>query len=104
MAVTVQVAYPSEGTRFDHAYYAATHMPLVMEHLGPKGLVSAAASRGVAGGAPGAAAPFHAIATLTWPDLDTLQAGMAEAGPVLEDIPNFTDARPLVMIGEVIGG
>ena len=36
MALILQVLYPvSEGTTFDHAYYAETHMAFVAEHMGP---------------------------------------------------------------------
>ena len=30
-------------------------------------------------------------------------AGLAAAGPVLADIPNYTDSQPMMLIGEVIG-
>lgn len=103
MALTLQVAYPAvDGTTFDHDYYASTHMALVGEHMGPH-LSGASASKGLAGGGPGAPTPFYAIATLTFADQAAMDAAMAAAGPVLEDIPKFTSTTPHMMVGEVIG-
>ena len=32
-----------------------------------------------------------------------MDAAMQAAGPALDDIPNFTDVQPQILIGEVIG-
>ncbi|WP_422047983.1 EthD family reductase [Shimia sp.] len=101
MAVSLQVLYPvGEGTTFDHAYYASTHMDLVGEHMGPH-MVSAQASKGLAGG-PNVPSPFHAIATILFEDQAAMDAAMGAAGPVMADIPNFTNVQPQIMIGEVM--
>ncbi|MBO9406744.1 EthD family reductase [Shimia sp. R9_1] len=101
MAVSLQVLYPvGEGTTFDHAYYASTHMDLVREHMGPH-MVSAQASKGLAGG-PNVPSPFHAIATILFEDQAAMDAAMCAAGPVMADIPNFTNVQPQIMIGEVM--
>lgn len=102
MAVSLQVLYPATPeTTFDHDYYQVTHMPLVQKHLGPH-LIAVQASRGLASG-PQTPPAYHAIATLLFDNLDTLETAMAAAEPVLADIPKFTDARPQMLIGEVIG-
>ena len=59
------------------------------------------ASKGLAGG-PDTPPDFHAVATLTFKDMDTLQAALAVADPVLADIPNFTNSQPQMLIGEVL--
>ena len=101
MPVSLQVAYPVvNGTTFDAAYYFGTHMELVARHFGPH-LQSSTASKGVAGG-PDQPSPFYAIATMIFADQAAFDAAMAEAGPVLADIPNFTDTTPQMMIGEVM--
>jgi len=100
MAVTLQVLYPvGDGTTFDHAYYASTHMGLVGDHMGAH-ITSAQASKGLAGG-PDTPAPFHAIATITFADQDAMGAAMKAAGPVMADIPNFTNVQPQILIGEI---
>lgn len=102
MAVSMQVLYPvADGTTFDFDYYGSTHMALVQEHFGAH-MQSAQASKGLAGG-PDTPPPYHAIATLVFDSQDDLNAAMANAGPVLGDIPNFTNVQPQVLIGEVLG-
>ncbi len=102
MAVSLQVLYPvGDGTTFDHAYYATTHMALVGEHMGAH-IASAQASKGLAGG-PDVPAPFHAIATITFADQSAMDAAMAAAGPVMADIPNFTNVQPQIQIGQIYG-
>lgn len=101
MTISLQVLYPvADGTTFDHSYYAGTHMPLVAKHMGPH-MESAQASKGLAGG-PDQPAGFYAIATMTFTDQAALDAAMAAAGPVLEDIPNYYNAAPQMLIGEVV--
>jgi uncharacterized protein (TIGR02118 family) len=102
MSVTLQVLYPiSNGSTFDFDYYTATHFPLVGEHMGPH-IEAISASKGLAGG-PDTPPAFHAVATLTFADMDKMQAALAVAGPVLADIPNFTNSAPQMLIGEVLG-
>ncbi|MEX0305495.1 MAG: EthD family reductase [Leisingera sp.] len=102
MAVTLQVLYPvSAGTKFDHGYYASTHMELVGQHMGPH-IQNTVVTKGLSGG-PDTPAPFHAVATILFADQDALQAAMNAAGPVLQDIPNFTNVQPQMLIGETVG-
>lgn len=70
--IRVSVLYPSrEGARFDHAYYARSHMPLVEARLKGSGLLRYEIDRGIAGGAPGSPAPFaHAPLAFTPGRLD----------------------------------
>lgn len=102
MPISLQVLYPAaEGTTFDHDYYASTHMALVAEHMGAH-ITSAQAIKGLGGGGPDAPAPFHAIATIVFPDPAAMDAAMKASAPVMGDVPNFTNVRPTVMIGEVL--
>lgn len=102
MPVSLQVLYPTDNnTTFDHEYYAAKHMPIVDEHMGPH-TDSVLIVKGLAGG-PDVPAGFHTIATMTFADQSALDAAMAAAGPALEDIPNFFSGQPLMLIGQVQG-
>ncbi len=104
MPVSMQVAYPvGDNTRFDYDYYLSTHMALVNEQMGPH-LQSAQATKGLAGGGPDTPPPFYAIATLVFPNQEEMDAAMAKAGPVVGDIPNFTNTQPQMLIGEVVAG
>lgn len=99
MAVTLQVLYPiSDGSQFDDTYYAGTHMALVGEHMGPH-IDTTVVTKGIAGG-PDTPPGFHAIATIVFADQGAMDAAMAVAGPVLADIPNFTNVKPQMLIGQ----
>jgi hypothetical protein len=53
--VRVTVLYPNEsGKRFDHAYYAGKHLPMVMERLKGSGMFRYEVDKGVAGAVQGA--------------------------------------------------
>ncbi|MBT8448978.1 MAG: EthD family reductase [Gammaproteobacteria bacterium] len=103
MAMTLQVLYPTgEGKTFDFEYYVDTHLPMVDEILKPYGLISASISRGLAGG-PDVPPGYFVIATMVFADEQSLNAGLAAAGPLLGDIPNFTNVAPEMLIGSQLG-
>lgn len=102
MTASLQVLYPAtEGTKFDCDYYVGTHLKMVGEVWGDL-LDRTVVTKGVAGG-PDRPPGFHAIATLVFKSDEALQEGLGKAGPLLEDIPNFTDTKPQMLMGEVIG-
>lgn len=103
--IRVSVHYPGKaGARFDHDYYRDKHMKLVRERLGSLGLVRAEIDRGLAGGAPGSAAPFACIGYLYFNSLDDFKKAMGAHGKeFMADVPNFTDITPEVQISEVVG-
>ncbi len=102
MRVSLQVAYPTaNGTTFDLDYYLGTHMPMVQKHMGAH-IESTVVTKGVAGG-PDTPPPFHAIATMVFKDQDAMNAAMKASGPVVADIPNFFNAAPQMLIGDVVG-
>ncbi len=101
MTPSLQVIYPvSEGTHFDMDYYQNTHFGLVDTHMGPH-IESMIVTRGLAGG-PDTPPGFYAVATILFADQAAMDAAMAAAGPVLEDIAKFTDVAPQMLIGEAI--
>lgn len=100
MAVSLQVLYPTaNNTTFDHAYYMSKHMKIVGETIAPHAQ-STLVVKGLAGG-PDTPPAYHAIATITFADQTAMDAGMAAAGPAIEDIPNFYSSKPEMLIGEV---
>ncbi len=100
MTMTLQVVYPTDGgTTFDYEYYFETHMKLVDQYMGAY-IQDAFATRGMSG-PPGQPAPFHAIATIKFADQEALNTALGASAPVMEDIPNFTNAAPQILIGQV---
>lgn len=100
----ISVLYPAgEGKKFDHDYYLKKHMPLVQQRLGSLGLVRWEVDKGLAGGAPGAPAPFACVGHLYFKSLDAFQAAMKPHGKELfADVPNFTNITPQVQISEIV--
>ncbi len=102
MTATLQVLYPvGDDTEFDHAYYSATHLPMVGAVWGDL-IDRTLVTRGLAGG-PDTPAGFHAVASIVFKSGEALQEAMAKAAPLMEDIPKFTNTRPQMLVGEVIG-
>ena len=102
MTVSLQVIYPvAADTSFDYDYYADKHMALVGKLMGPH-IENTVITKGLAGG-PDAPPGHYVIATILFRDQGAMDAAMAVSGPVLADIPNFTNTQPQMLIGEVIG-
>ncbi len=100
----ISVMYPNkDGATFDVDYYKSTHFDMVKEKLGPMGLAGTAIEKGVAGGAPGEAAPFLCAGHLLFNSLEEFQEAMKTHGKVLfDDVPNFTNIEPVIQIAEVV--
>ena len=103
--VRISVLYPNEtGKKFDHDYYINRHMKLVRDRLTSFGLVRTEVDKGVAGGAPGAAAPFVAIGHVYFSALEGFQKGMGQHGKeIMADIANYTTIQPQIQISEIVG-
>ena len=102
--VRVSVLYPNEsGKRFDHAYYAEKHLPLVMARLKGSGMLRYEVDKGLAGGGPDAPMPFVAACHLYFNTTGDFQKGMGSHGKeIMGDIPNYTDIAPQVQISEIV--
>jgi uncharacterized protein (TIGR02118 family) len=100
--IIVSVLYPNgSGSRFDMDYYLRSHMPMVQQRLGAP-LRRMAVEQGLAGGAPGEQPPFLAAGHLYFDSLEAFQGAFAaHAGPILADIPNYTNTKPVIQISEV---
>jgi uncharacterized protein (TIGR02118 family) len=91
------------GAKFDFDYYTTKHMKLVHEKFGPFGLVKTEAEKGLAGGAPGAPAPYVAIGHMVFNSIDDLQkAEQAHGQDLGADVPNFTNIEPQFQISEIV--
>jgi uncharacterized protein (TIGR02118 family) len=104
--VRVTVLYPNESAkRFDHDYYASKHLPMVMERLKGSGMLRYEVDKGLAGGGPGAPAPFVAACHLYFNAAADFQKGIAAHGTeIMGDIPNYTDISPQIQISEIVVG
>ena len=100
--IKVSVLYPQTvGASFDMDYYCATNLPLVKKLLGDS-LKSSAAEFGIAGGAPGSAAPFVCSGHMYFDKIEDFQTSFGpNAGTIMGDLPNFTTIEPTIQISEV---
>jgi uncharacterized protein (TIGR02118 family) len=100
--IKVSVLYPnSEGSKFDLDYYLNKHMPMVESEVGPA-LQGMSVDAGLAGGAPGAPAPYACICHLLFNSVEAFQTSFGpKAGVIMADIPNYTDIAPVMQISEV---
>ncbi len=102
--VRMSVMYPTTpGKKFDFDYYANKHMVLVRTRWESMGLAKIEIDRGLAGGAPGAPAPYVCVGHVYFNAIADLQKATAAHGKELfADVPNFTDITPQVQISEII--
>jgi uncharacterized protein (TIGR02118 family) len=100
--IKVTVMYPNtSGVHFDMAYYLDRHMPMLRTLMG--GVVKGInVEQGLAGGQPGAPAPYIALGHLLFESVDAFQAAFAQhSAAIVADIPNYTNSQPTIQISQV---
>lgn len=100
--IKVSVLYPnSEGRTFDISYYCSKHVPLVAQLLGAS-LKGMNVDEGIGGQTPGAPAPYLAIGHLLFDSVEAYQTAFTpHAATILADIPNYTNAQPMIQVSAV---
>ena len=59
-------------------------------------------AQGLAGGAPGAPAPFMAAAHMYFDSVEAFQGAFGpHAAEIMGDLPNFTNAQPVLQISQI---
>lgn len=93
--ISVHILYPrTDDSTFDMDYYMSTHMPMFAESIG-EACTSWGASLSESGN-------FMAVGWAMIESQDALNAGLAEHGAkIMGDVPNYTNVRPDMVIGEV---
>jgi uncharacterized protein (TIGR02118 family) len=102
--IRVSVLYANEaGKKFDAEYYKNKHMKLAGERLKSFGLLRYEVDKGLAGGAPGAAAPFIGSCHFYFNSVEEFQKGMGAHGQeLMADILNYTNIQPTIQISEIV--
>ena len=100
--IRVTVLYPNGAdTKFDVEYYATKHMPMVKQKCGPA-CRSIAVDYGIVGAEPGTKPAFICIGYLTFESSGAFgKAFGPHATEIMADIPNFTNAKPVIQISEI---
>jgi uncharacterized protein (TIGR02118 family) len=96
--IVATILYPkSDGSTFDMDYYTSSHMPMFAEVFG-----DACQGWGVADVDDDT---YHAFAWVSVDSREAFDAALAEHGAkVMGDIPNYTSARPQMIVGKYAGG
>ena len=82
-------------------YYGSKHMPMVQQKCAPE-CGSIVAEGGLAGGAPGSAAPFIAVGHLTFDSLAAFtKVVRAARDENSRRYPHYTNTKPVIQIGEI---
>ena len=103
--VKISFLYPhSKGGKFDMDYYLQRHMPRAIELFSAQpGYRGVAVERGLGGGAPGSDPAYTVMCHFLFESVQDFVAAAKAAGTELQlDIPNYTDAVPVVQISEVV--
>ena len=98
----VMVVYPNkDGVQFDFEYYIKKHIPMVSGHLGAN-LVKVEVRQGITSISE-SIQPFVCVSTLRINSVEEFHSAMNEHGKeIMGDIPNYTNAEPIIQIDEVI--
>ena len=98
----LRVCYKS-GIRFDDAYYLGTHCPLAAGVFGRHGLRQAEMVKVSASG-DGSTPPYQVIFSAYFDSAAALQEAMGDPrmSGVIDDIRNFYDGMPDLLIGETV--
>ena len=63
---------------------------------------SSVVTKGIAG-EPDVPAPYYAITTLVFKDKSALDGALSKIDKPVADIANFTNTKPIMLIGDVVG-
>lgn len=99
--IKLSVLYPNQaGSRFDVDYYLGVHMPMAKRLLG-EAIQDVSVEIGIGGEAPGTAAPYAAIAGFVCASVDEFLSAFNPVRDQLQnDIPQYTDIKPVIQISE----
>ncbi|KAF2791802.1 hypothetical protein K505DRAFT_248112 [Melanomma pulvis-pyrius CBS 109.77] len=96
---TVTVMYPrTENSTFNVDYYTSTHMALVWKAWSKFGLKSYIVTKCTED------APYTYTVAMEWESLAAFGKAAAEPSSkeVMDDVPNFSSEKPVVVTGDVI--
>jgi uncharacterized protein (TIGR02118 family) len=96
--IAVTILYPrTDDSTFDMGYYTSSHMPMLAEAVGEA--CQGWGSASIGGG------KYAAMGWLMVSSKEAWDAAMAEHGAkVMGDVPNYTNVRPELLVGEITGG
>lgn len=98
----ITVLYPNgPDAKFDFAYYQSHHIPLIMRLYG-KGVAKIELRRAVSTN-DGSPVPYVAVINIWIGSQKAFDDATAKhAKELIDDVPNFTNMRPVILNGEIV--
>ncbi len=101
MPATLHVLYTRDAdTTFDMSYFLTEHVPMTRRIL--DGFIDFMLVAEGTETYPGGAPEVHALVTLVFESRESFDRAESVAGPIHEDIPNFYNKRPRLLVGELV--
>jgi uncharacterized protein (TIGR02118 family) len=102
--IRVSFLYPNtKESSFNLDYFLKKHIPATEEVLKPAGLVKVEVDRGIGTPEPDEPVPFSIVEHLMFSNFEEMQTAMGEhSRELMEDVPNFTNVKPVVQINRMI--
>ena len=99
----VTVMYPTgDGLTFDFNYYLNTHVPMVQELLGDA-VKAVTIEKGLGSMEPGSAPAYAAMINMYFDSVEAFEGAFGPAAErIVGDMPNYTNAQPVIQISEVL--
>lgn len=92
--IRVSVMYPNgDDATFDFDYYVETHMKEIVTR--DMGIDRFEVDKPIDG-------PYVAVGHLYYGSLEAMQAGVGNSAAATADVPNFTNATPVMQVAEVL--
>ncbi|KAJ4290413.1 hypothetical protein N0V90_010629 [Kalmusia sp. IMI 367209] len=91
----------TDDFKFDVEYFLTKHVPIVKEAWKPHGLLGATISEATP---DSEIAYINAIRFQTLEGVQKVLADQEKLGPLMADIPNFTNGQPVFVVGKVVEG
>lgn len=102
---TLTFLYPNDSqARYNMDYLIDKHMPMIQSHWEKSGLTSWAVTNFTPG--PEGMPPVYAFAAnLVWDKKESLSAalGGGDLEEIMDDVTNFSNKRPLILVGDTVG-
>jgi uncharacterized protein (TIGR02118 family) len=93
---TVTLLYPAVA--FDLKYYLSSHMPMVQKTWSSKGLKSWQVSE------LDPKSGYSTQCVLVWESEEAFgKAVQEDEAKIMGDIPNYTEGKPTILVGKVVG-
>lgn len=100
--IKVSLLFPnSESSKFDMDYYCSHHIPMLQRKLG-RACRRVAVEEGLVVGSQSSPPAFIAMGHLYFESVEAFQTAFnPHLAAIMEDLPNYTNIRPMIQISAI---